>query len=198
MEDVDVGGLHALACALNPGAVQVKCLGRPCDVVGSLLDLCDERGRRGCGAAGDMRFVRGVTPGGFVTVDGLRRVLGGTELCGGGRDPCDLDRIPGCRTRSTLVCMDGRSEVPLRELNQQTSRVMARVAAGETVTITKDGVPIGDIVPHGVRDGIRTGRPVYAFRTDPMGLLDIPDLGGPVLGDDEIGETLRGMGAVDG
>ncbi|MEU6224854.1 type II toxin-antitoxin system prevent-host-death family antitoxin [Streptomyces sp. NPDC047042] len=94
--------------------------------------------------------------------------------------------------------MEGRSEVPLRELNQQTSRVMARVEAGETVTITKDGVPIGDIVPHGVRDGIRTGRPVYAFRTDPMGSLEIPDLGGPVLGDDEIDETLRGMGATDG
>jgi hypothetical protein len=30
-----------------------------------------------------------------------------------------------------------------------------------------------------------------------MGPLEIPDLGGPVLGDDEIDEILRGMGAAD-
>ncbi|WP_327699092.1 type II toxin-antitoxin system Phd/YefM family antitoxin [Streptomyces sp. NBC_00459] len=86
--------------------------------------------------------------------------------------------------------MSDSAEVPLRELNQQTSRVLARVAAGETVTITKDGVPIGDIVPRGAL----TGRPAYPFRTDPMGELDIPDLGGPVLDDEEIEGTLRGMG----
>ncbi|WP_406384110.1 type II toxin-antitoxin system Phd/YefM family antitoxin [Streptomyces sp. NBC_01618] len=89
--------------------------------------------------------------------------------------------------------MGDSREVPLRELNQQTSRIMARVEAGETVTITKDGVPIGDIVPR----GSRLGRPAYPFRTDPMGPLDLPDLGGPELTDDEIDVTLRGMGAVD-
>jgi prevent-host-death family protein len=86
--------------------------------------------------------------------------------------------------------MSDGAEIPLRELNQQTSRVLARVAAGETVTITKDGVPIGDIVPRGTGMGL----PAYPFRTDPMGDLDIPDLGGPVLEDDEIEATLRGMG----
>ncbi|WP_320777242.1 type II toxin-antitoxin system prevent-host-death family antitoxin [Streptomyces sp. CRN 30] len=86
--------------------------------------------------------------------------------------------------------MNDRAEVPLRELNQQTSRVLARVAAGETVTITKDGVPIGDIVPRGTP----TAPPAYPFRTDPMGDLDVPDLGGPVLDDDEIDATLQGMG----
>ncbi|MEN8653397.1 type II toxin-antitoxin system prevent-host-death family antitoxin [Streptomyces sp. 21So2-11] len=89
--------------------------------------------------------------------------------------------------------MGRNAEVPLRELNQQTSRVMARVEAGETVTITRDGVPIGDIVPRGVSGG----RPAYPFRTDPMGPLELPDLGGPVLSDDEIGGTLRGMGSAD-
>ncbi|WP_243744893.1 type II toxin-antitoxin system Phd/YefM family antitoxin [Streptomyces hainanensis] len=88
--------------------------------------------------------------------------------------------------------MKERVEVPLRELNQQTSRVMARVIAGEVVTITKDGVPIGDIVPR----GSVTGPPAYPFRTDPMGDLDVPDLGGPVLDDDEIDLTLRSMGDV--
>jgi antitoxin (DNA-binding transcriptional repressor) of toxin-antitoxin stability system len=67
---------------------------------------------------------------------------------------------------------------------------MARVAAGETVTITKDGVPIGDIVPRGAP----TAPPTYPFRTDPMGDLDFPDLGGPALDDAEIEATLRGMG----
>lgn len=38
------------------------------------------------------------------------------------------------------------------------------------------------------------GPPAFPFCTDPMGDLDIPDLGGPVLGDDEIEATLRGMG----
>ncbi|WP_225882162.1 type II toxin-antitoxin system Phd/YefM family antitoxin [Streptomyces aureocirculatus] len=90
--------------------------------------------------------------------------------------------------------MEGANEVPLRELNQQTSRVMARVAAGETVTITKDGVPIGDIVPRGGR----SGRPSYPFRTDGMGPLDLPDLDGPALTDREIDEVLRGMGSAGG
>lgn len=89
--------------------------------------------------------------------------------------------------------MTNGSEVPLRELNQQTSRVMARVQAGETVTITKDGVPIGDIVPR----GLPLGGPTYPFRTDPMGPLDLPDLGGPGLTDDEIDSALRGMGSID-
>ncbi|MFJ8887088.1 type II toxin-antitoxin system Phd/YefM family antitoxin [Streptomyces sp. NPDC102402] len=89
--------------------------------------------------------------------------------------------------------MGDNDEVPLRELNQQSSRVMARVQAGETVTITKDGVPIGDIVPRGLPLGV----PVHPFRTDPMGHLELPDLGGPGLTDDEIDATLRGMGSVD-
>jgi anti-sigma regulatory factor (Ser/Thr protein kinase) len=38
------------------------------------------------------------------------------------------------------------------------------------------------------------GRPARPFRTNPMGGLDIPDLGGPVLGDDAIEATLRGTG----
>jgi prevent-host-death family protein len=90
--------------------------------------------------------------------------------------------------------MSNGAEVPLRELNQQTSRVLARVAAGETVTITKDGVPIGDIVPRGGP----AGRPSYPFRTDPMGDVELPDLGGPVLEDDEIEATLRDMGGASG
>ncbi|MET7685430.1 ATP-binding protein [Streptomyces sp. NPDC005423] len=45
-----------------------------------------------------------------------------------------------------------------------------------------------------------TGRPAFPFpfRTDRMGDLDIPDLGGPVLDDGEIQATLRGRGGYMG
>jgi prevent-host-death family protein len=39
------------------------------------------------------------------------------------------------------------NQVPIRELNQQTASVMARVEAGETVEITKQGKVVGRIVP---------------------------------------------------
>jgi prevent-host-death family protein len=38
-------------------------------------------------------------------------------------------------------------QIPIRELNQQTASVMARVENGETVEITKQGRVIGRIVP---------------------------------------------------
>jgi prevent-host-death family protein len=37
--------------------------------------------------------------------------------------------------------------VPVRELNQHTSAVLARVETGETVEITKDGKPVARLVP---------------------------------------------------
>ena len=39
------------------------------------------------------------------------------------------------------------NQVPIRELNQQTASVMARVELGETVEITRQGKVIGRIVP---------------------------------------------------
>ncbi|GAB3614444.1 type II toxin-antitoxin system Phd/YefM family antitoxin [Humibacter ginsengisoli] len=39
------------------------------------------------------------------------------------------------------------ARVTKTELNQQTARVLARVAAGERLTITDRGVPIAEIVP---------------------------------------------------
>ncbi|MDI3390778.1 type II toxin-antitoxin system prevent-host-death family antitoxin [Streptomyces sp. B-S-A8] len=81
--------------------------------------------------------------------------------------------------------------VPIRELNQDTAGVMARVEAGETLTITRNGQPIATLS----RQGIQPGPPTYPFRTDPMGPLDdLPTFDGPDLSDDEIDATLRGMG----
>jgi prevent-host-death family protein len=67
-------------------------------------------------------------------------------------------------------------EASMRELNQQTARVLGVVECGEEVTVTKDGRPIAVIRPYGAAD-----EPVYPFRTDPMGdeLDDMPMFDGP-------------------
>ncbi|MDI3419938.1 type II toxin-antitoxin system Phd/YefM family antitoxin [Streptomyces luteolus] len=81
--------------------------------------------------------------------------------------------------------------VPIRELNQDTAGVVARVEAGEVLTITRNGRPIATLSPQ----GIQPAEVVYPFRTDPMGPIDdLPTFDGPDLTDDEIGDTLRGMG----
>jgi prevent-host-death family protein len=55
-------------------------------------------------------------------------------------------------------------EATARELNQRTAQVLARVEAGETVTITKHGKPVALLRPYGAEDPA-----AYPFRTDPMG-----------------------------
>lgn len=45
--------------------------------------------------------------------------------------------------------------VPIRELSHDTSRIMRRVKAGETVEITERGKVIGRIVPAGRGDDVR-------------------------------------------
>jgi len=42
-------------------------------------------------------------------------------------------------------------QVSIRELRNRTSDVVAAVQAGESVTLTSNGEPIADIVPHGRR-----------------------------------------------
>ncbi|WP_037886555.1 type II toxin-antitoxin system Phd/YefM family antitoxin [Streptomyces viridochromogenes] len=83
--------------------------------------------------------------------------------------------------------------VPLRALNQP-SKIAEQVEAGATLIVTRNGRPIMGIVPID-----RLDEPVHAFRTDPMGELEIPDLDLPAVTDEEIDTTLRGMGgALDG
>ncbi|GGN61853.1 hypothetical protein GCM10011579_028550 [Streptomyces albiflavescens] len=79
-------------------------------------------------------------------------------------------------------------ETTAREFNQKSSQILAAAARGETVTVTKNGTPVARVVP--IND---TEVPPYP--TDPMGDLDLPDLGLPDLTDDEIENTLKGMGA---
>lgn len=81
--------------------------------------------------------------------------------------------------------------VPIRELNQDTAGVIARVEAGETITITRNGRPIATLSPQSQA----AAPPTYPFRTDPMGPIDdLPTFHGPGLSNDEIEDTLRGMG----
>ncbi|MBO1417158.1 type II toxin-antitoxin system prevent-host-death family antitoxin [Streptomyces sp. FH025] len=73
-------------------------------------------------------------------------------------------------------------EATMRELNQQTAKVIGAVERGETVTVTKDGRHVATILPPSLAE------PVYPFRTDPMGdeLDDMPVVpggGGRILAD---------------
>jgi prevent-host-death family protein len=54
--------------------------------------------------------------------------------------------------------------IPLRELRNQTSRVLRRVESGERITVTVDGRPVADLVPH-------TGRRTFVARQDLARLL---------------------------
>ncbi|MGW1745550.1 type II toxin-antitoxin system Phd/YefM family antitoxin [Streptomyces sp. NPDC002092] len=78
-------------------------------------------------------------------------------------------------------------ETTAREFNQKSSQILAAAARGETITVTKNGVAVARVVPIKADD-------IPAYPTDPMGEIDLPDLGLPDLTDDEIVDTLRGMG----
>ncbi|MDB1088139.1 type II toxin-antitoxin system prevent-host-death family antitoxin [Streptomyces sp. ACA25] len=81
-------------------------------------------------------------------------------------------------------------ETTTRELNQRTAQVLARVEAGETVTVTKNGHPVAILRPYGEEDP-----PVFSFRTDPMGVDDnAPTFCGDPDLSERTGEHLSGFG----
>jgi prevent-host-death family protein len=62
-------------------------------------------------------------------------------------------------------------QVPIRELNQDTAGVLARVEAGEPVEITNRGKPIARLVPvigGELDDLIAAGRVIPATRSGPF------------------------------
>ncbi|MEU7575046.1 type II toxin-antitoxin system prevent-host-death family antitoxin [Micromonospora sp. NPDC049240] len=72
-------------------------------------------------------------------------------------------------------------QISIRELNQHTSRVLARVRAGETVEVTDRGEPIARLVPVLAGDAL-LGRLVAEGRASAptaVGPVPMP----PVLGD---------------
>jgi prevent-host-death family protein len=84
-------------------------------------------------------------------------------------------------------------EATARELNQHTAQVLARVEAGETVTVTKSGRPVAVLRPYGSEDPA-----TYPFRTDPMGLDDsLPTFSGPSSFSERVDDLLSGFGGDD-
>lgn len=83
------------------------------------------------------------------------------------------------------------TEVPVRELNQDTAGVMARVKRGEEIDVTERGVVIARLVPaqpHPLGDLIASG-----VLHPPTSRESLPRPTGPVRTDVEAGETLREM-----
>ena len=84
-------------------------------------------------------------------------------------------------------------ETSARELNQQTARVLARVEAGETITVTKNGRPVAVLRPYGAGDPA-----AYPFRTDPMGIDEAaPAFSGDPGFSEQVDDLLTGFGGDD-
>ncbi len=82
------------------------------------------------------------------------------------------------------------SEVSVRELRNDTAAVMARVRAGETITLTVNREPVADIVPHSETrsawmsaDEFRELVSDPTFLADPGLLDDIADVRSQLLDD---------------
>lgn len=83
------------------------------------------------------------------------------------------------------------TEVPVRELNQDTAGVLARVKRGEAIDVTERGVVIARLVPaqaHPLADLVAAGVLRPATRHGP-----IPRPTGPVLTDADAGTVLEQM-----
>lgn len=83
------------------------------------------------------------------------------------------------------------SEVPVRELNQNTAGVLARVKRGEQVDITERGAVVAHIIPAQVNP---LAELVASGKLHPPTLSGpIPRPSGPVRTDHEAGQLLREM-----
>jgi prevent-host-death family protein len=81
-------------------------------------------------------------------------------------------------------------ETTARELNQHTAQVLARVEAGETFTVTRNGRPLAILRPYGAEDPV-----AYPFRTDPMGRDDsAPTFCGPADFAERVDDLMAGFG----
>lgn len=84
------------------------------------------------------------------------------------------------------------TEIPVRLLNQETAKVLARVKAGEEITVTERGVVIAHIVPAapGPLDGLVTaGRVLPATVSGPAPRATVH----AKEGTPEAGDLLRAM-----
>jgi prevent-host-death family protein len=82
------------------------------------------------------------------------------------------------------------AEAAVRELNQQTAQVLARVEAAETVTVTKNGQPVAVLRPYGPEDPAS-----YPVRTDPIGIDETtPAFSGEPSFSEQVDDLLAGSG----
>ncbi|SCL58057.1 prevent-host-death family protein [Micromonospora citrea] len=65
-------------------------------------------------------------------------------------------------------------QIAIRELNQHTSRVLARVRAGETVEVTDRGEPIARLVPIVVGDALLARLVAEGRATAPTAAAPLP------------------------
>ena len=91
------------------------------------------------------------------------------------------DHTPGRQADATLSHMN----IGVRDLRNQTGRVMDAVRAGERVTLTVNGEPVADIVPHGRRtrwlSGPTLNRQLVDGAADPALREDLDGLVGQTL-----------------
>lgn len=84
------------------------------------------------------------------------------------------------------------SDVPVRELNQNTAAVLARVKHGEQIDITERGSVIARLIPareHPLSALMESGK----LRPATASTASAPRPAGPVRTDHEAGELLREM-----
>lgn len=76
-------------------------------------------------------------------------------------------------------------DIGVRDLRNQTSRVIDAVRAGERVTLTVHGEPVADIVPHERRSrwlsGVELRRELAHRAADPALRQDLDELAGETL-----------------
>jgi len=91
------------------------------------------------------------------------------------------DHISGRQSDATLSHMD----IGVRDLRNETGRVMDAVRSGERVTLTVNGEPVADIVPHGRRtrwlSGPTLNRQLLDRAADPALRKDLDEVAGQTL-----------------
>ncbi len=88
---------------------------------------------------------------------------------------------PSTRAHATVSHMD----IGVRDLRNRTARVIDAVQAGERVTLTVNGEPVADIVPHGRRArwlaGPALARELAGRAADPALRGELAELAGQTL-----------------
>jgi prevent-host-death family protein len=78
-------------------------------------------------------------------------------------------------------------QIGVRDLRNHTSRVIDAVRAGERVTLTVNGDPVADIVPHGRRErwisGSWLSQQLRERAADPALTQDLAELAGQTIED---------------